>query len=524
MRSILLGLGAALSPLLIGIQTASAAPDCSGLANLKIENTNLFSAAEISASGDLPSYCRVLGYVRPAINFEVRLPLQNWNGKFYMAGCGGFCGSLDADRPGFTNAMNYGLRRNYAVSTMDTGHWGSSIIDGRWALSNPVAEVDWGQRAVTETARVTKIIIKAYYGTEQTKAYFAGCSTGGRMAAMEASRYPNDFDGIISGAPALDYTGLVATFFAWVTQANLGPDGQPVFPASKLKLVQDAVYTSCDGKDGLEDGLISDPRRCEFKPASLQCKDGDAADCLTKSEIGVLEKWYGGAANSRGGRLYPGGIPLGSEPNWARWLTGAGNAPPLMPLFAQDFLRYMAFEPDGGLSYKVTDFDFDQDPARLATMAKVYNVATFDPAKPADLSGTDLSTFKQRGGKLILYHGWGDPLVIPQLTIDYYEAIAKRAGGIDNARDFARLFMVPGMDHCGINSEGPGIADTGLDPLSALEAWVEQGRPPDSLLATKTDATSQILWRRPICAYPQTAQYNGSGDVKNPSNFRCGGP
>jgi Tannase and feruloyl esterase len=174
----------------------------------------------VPASGDLPAYCRVLGYVRPAINFEIRLPLRDWNGKFYMAGCGGFCGSLGANAPGFSNAMNFGLRRNYAVSTSDSGHWGSSATDGRWAMDNPVAQMDFAQRSVPETARVTKIILKVFYGAEQKKSYFAGCSNGGRMAAMEALRYPKDFDGIISGAPVLDGTGLIANLFGWATRAN----------------------------------------------------------------------------------------------------------------------------------------------------------------------------------------------------------------------------------------------------------------------------------------------------------------
>lgn len=519
-------MGLALGIVLVASGTANATPDCRGLADLKIEATNLLSAAEVPAAGDLPGYCRVLGYVRPAITIEVRLPLRDWNGKLYVAGCGGFCGTLDADRPGFGNAMNHGLRRGYAAATTDSGHWGSSVVDGRWAFSNPLAEADWGQRAATETARVAKALVQAYYGAEPHKAYFAGCSTGGRMAMMEAWRFPNDFDGIISGAPALDYTGLGATFFSWVIQANTGPDGRPIFPVAKLGLVRDAVYRSCDAEDGLEDGLITDPRRCTFEPASLLCKGGDAAGCLTEAEVGVLEAWYRGAVNSRGERLYPGGIPLGSEPNWPRWLTGAGDAPPLMPLFARDFLRYMAFSPDAGPFYEVKDFDFDRDPPRLAAMAEVYNVATFGPAaglSGAGLPGADLSAFERGGGRLILYHGWGDPIVTPQPTVEYYEAVAMKAGGMDRTRGFARLFMVPGMDHCGLNTEGPGIADTGIDPLGALEAWVERGMPPDSLLATKTDPAGQVVWRRPVCAYPEVARHVG-GDPKDPSGFRCRGP
>jgi tannase/feruloyl esterase len=504
--------------------SAFAAQDCAGLANLKIENTNLLSAAEVTASGDLPAYCRVLGFVRPAINFEIRLPLQGWNGKFYMAGCGGFCGTLNSDAGGFLNAMNFGLRRNYTVSTSDSGHWGTGAIDGRWAMNNPVAQMDWAQRSVPETARVTKAIIRAYYGTEQKKSYFAGCSTGGRMAAMEALRKPPlDFDGIISGAPALDYTGLVATFFAWVTKANTGSDGRPVFPASKLKLLQDAVYAACGQKDGVEGGIVSDPRACKFKPSALQCRAGNATDCLTEAEVGVVEKWYRGPVNSLGQQLYPGGIPFGSEPHWPRWLTGPGNASPAMPQFARDFIRYMAFEPAAGPSFKVTDFDFDRDPPRMAFTAAMYNVTTFDPETGETRAG-DMSAFRQAGGKLIMYHGWADPLVTPLLTVQFYETLVNKSGGLAATQDFARLFMVPGMDHCGIQTNGPGIADTGIDPLTALEQWVEQGKVPSELIATKTASGGQTLWRRPVCAHPKVARYRGAGDPTDPANFTCAEP
>jgi len=507
-----------------GTSSALAAQDCAGLANLKVENSNLLSATEVPAAGDLPAHCRVLGFVRPAINFDVRLPLHSWNSKFYMVGCGGFCGTLDTDRPGFTNAANFGLRRNYAVVAMDSGHWGTGAVDGRWAMNNPVAQMDLGQRAVTETARVTKTILKTYYGTEQKRSYFVGCSTGGRMGVMEALRFPTDFDGIISGAPALDYTGLVATFFAWTTQANTGANGQPVFPASKVKLVQDAVYAACDETDGVKDGIISDPRTCDFKPSSLQCKASNTPDCLTEAEVGVLEKWYRGPVNSQGQKLYPGGIPLGSEPHWPRWLTGLGNAPALMPLFVQDFLRYMAFEFSAGPPFKVAEFDFDKDPPRLAAQSRVYNAATFNP-ETGQVSFGDISAFRQAGGKLILYHGWGDPLVTPQLTVEFYEALAKRTGGFGATQEFARLFMVPGMDHCGIGTEASGIADTGIDPLTALERWVEEGKAPEELPATKMAASGdQTLWRRPVCAYPKVTRYKGSGDASDPASFACAEP
>jgi len=504
--------------------TALAAQDCGAIARLKIENANLLSATEVAASGDLPAYCRVLGYVRPAINFEIRLPLHDWNGKFYMTGCGGFCGILNADAPGFTNAMNFGLRRGYAVATSDSGHWGTSVIDGRWAMNNPVAQMDWGQRSVTETARVAKVVIKSYYAAAQKKAYFAGCSTGGRMAVMEALRYPKDFDGIISGAPALDYTGLVATFFAWVAKANTGADGRPIFPPAKVKLLGDAVSAACGEKNTIAGGIIADPRACHFDPAVLQCRAGDAPDCLTPAEVGVVAKWYRGAVDAHGRQLYPGGVPLGSEPHWRRWLTGTGTAPAVLPLFAQDFIRYMAFEPAAGSSFRVTDFDFDRDPQRMGFTAAMYNAATFNPTTGAT-DANDLAAFRQAGGKLLIYHGWADSLVTPQLTVDFYAALAEKNGGFAATQDFARLFMVPGMDHCGIQTEGPGIADTGLDALTALERWVEDGKAPSELIATKTAPTGNAtLWQRPVCAYPKIARYGGSGDPNDAASYACRDP
>lgn len=493
-----------------GLAQSAAAPDCAGLIGLKIEDTNLLSATVVPAKEGLPEYCRVLGYVRPAINFEIRLPTKDWNGKFYMAGCGGFCGKLLSDAPGFVNAMNYGLKRNYAVSTMDSGHWGLNVLDGRWAYNNRVAEWDWGQRAVPETARVTKAVIKAYYNNDPAKSYFAGCSTGGRMANMEATRFPTDFDGIISGAPALDYTGLVATFFAWLTQADIGPSGGEILARAKVPMVAKAVNDYCDAKDGLKDGLIADPRRCDFQPKALQCKGADAPDCLTAAEVGVVEKWYGGAKDSKGQQIYPGGLPLGSEPYWPNWLTGnpAGGVR-LIPIFNANFLLYMAFAEDPPASYSVQDFNFDKDPQRLELMASIYNSMS-----------TDLTKFKERGGKLLMYHGWADPIVTPQNTVDWYEATDKKMGGGATSRDTVRLFMVPGMDHCGLGS-GPGVQQDGFDPLAALEQWVEQGQAPAMMMSTKRDKDGRTLWQRPLCPYPQAAKYKGSGDPNDAASFTC---
>lgn len=502
---------------------ASAAQECAPLRDLRLDNVNMLSAAEVPAADGLPAYCRVLGYVRPAANFEIRLPAADWNGKFYMAGCGGFCGTLLSNAPGFTNAMNYGLKRNYAVVTTDSGHWGTGAVDARWAQFDQVARMDWGQRAVTETAKAAKEVVKAYYGADIKKSYFAGCSTGGRMAAMEALRYPTDFDGIISGAPALDYTSLVATFFAWITQANLDADGNPIVTAAKAKLVEDAVVKACAGKQGIDDRLVEDPRSCDFKPASLQCTAGNNASCLTEQEVAVLDKWYKGPTDSKGRQLYPGGIPVGSEANWSRWLTGDGNLPGILPLFGNGFIQNMAFDPAAGPAPTAKSFDFEKDPPRLAAAGKMYNAATWNPDKPDEVGDADLGDFQKNGGKLLLYHGWGDALVTPFMTVAYYESLAKKAGGPDKAKDFARLFMIPGMDHCGINAKGPGIGDTGIDPLTALEQWVEEGKAPDQLVATKTGEGDAVTWKRPICAYPQVTKYNGT-DPKDPASYSCVAP
>jgi len=477
---------------------ALADDSCTALAGLRIEDANLHSAVSVPAADGLPAYCRVLGTIRPAISFEARLPLAaDWNGKFYMAGCGGFCGKLYADRSGFYNTINHGLRRGYAVATMDGGHWGSGPTDGRWAWNNRLAETDWAWRAVAETTRAAKQLLAAHYGRPQQRAYFAGCSTGGRMALMAAQRFPADFDGIIAGAPALDYSGLVAVQSAWVTQANTGVDGRPVLDPAKVPAIAAAVAAACDGLDGRSDGLIEDPRNCHWSPTALRCPASPAdATCLSDAEVGVLERWYAPPRNAAGSVLYPGGVPRGSEPFWGVWLAGLPAQPPnpaipaVVPLFARDFLRYMAFAEDPGEGYEVRDFDFDRDPPRLAALGALY-----DATSPA------LEPFRERGGKLLIYHGWADAIVTPQRTLDYYAALEARFGAAPT-REFARLFMLPGFDHCGIQP-GPGANDAGFDPLPALEAWVEQGVAPERIDTRRIDAAGRAAWQAPVCAWPR---------------------
>jgi hypothetical protein len=483
---------------------AAFATDCADLAGLRMKDVNVLSATIVAAQAPLPEYCRVLGYIRPAINFEIRLPTRDWNGKMLMAGCGGFCGTVDIDTMKLTNGSNIGLMRNYAAVSMDSGHWGASLADGRWAYNNLVAKFDWGQRAVTATAGVSKAVVQSYYGRPPAKSYFNGCSTGGRMAHMEAWKYPDDFDGIISGAPAVDYTGLVATFFAWVVQANTGPDGGPILAPAKVKLVEAAVDKACAD----DDGVVQDPRKCEFNPKSLQCSTAAADDCLTAAEVTVLDKWYGGAKNSKGEQLYPGGVPLGSEAYWSLWLTGSQTGSALIPLFGNDFVRYMAFDTDPGPSYSLRKFNFDADPQRMKMTSEMYNS-----------TNPDLGRFKARGGRLLMYQGWADAIVTPEMTVNYYEAVEQKSGGREATEDFLRLFMLPGVDHCGIQP-GPGADQTGYDPLTALEQWVERGIPPAVLLTTKRDKDGAALWSRPVCPYPRIAKFRG-GDRNDPANYSC---
>ena len=485
---------------------ADVAADCAAIAQSRINATNLLSATIVPAGNGMPAYCRVLGYVRPAINFEIRLPATGWNGKFLMEGCGGFCGSLDTGSQ--IGTMNRGIRRGYAVSTTDAGHWGASATDGRWAMDNPVAQADWGWRAVTATARVSKAVIAKLFGSGPQKSYFDGCSNGGRQALMEAQRFPADFDGIVAGAPALDATDLAGALFAYLLQANTDADGRPIFTNAKLGLVTRAAAAACADADG----LVDDPRACRFKPATLACHPGDAPDtCLTATEVGTLEKWYAGPVTRAGKPLYAGGIPVGSEPFWREWLTGNGHIEGSDMAFAREGLRYLAYPPvPGPLFDVVRDYDIERDLPKFSAMHAVY-----------DATNPDLSKFSARGGKLIIYQGWADAIVTPFRTVDYYEDVMKAAGGRANAQGFARLFMIPGMDHCGASNAGAGVDYRGIDPLAALEAWVEKGEAPARLITTKLDAAGKPRWSRPVCPWPQVAKPVAGADRARAEGWSC---
>lgn len=299
---------------------------------------------------------------------------------------------------------------------------------------------------------------------------------------------------------------------AWLAQANTGPDGKNIITPVEVQFVEEAVYDACDALDGLEDGLISDPRACPFDPATLACEGDETESCLTANQVEAVKAFYAGPTDSDGRQLYP-GLALGSEPYWDGifGVTGATTAADddFSRRHSTQFLRYMAFHEDPGEAYSIEDFDFDRDPQRMEQMGQIYN--TDDP---------DLEAFRESGGKLLMWHSWADAGPPPMAAIAYYEAVEDHVDSRERTQDFFRLFMVPGMDHCGIG-EGPGITQHGFDPLTALERWVEQGEAPTRLLTTKTDSMGNTLWTRPVCPYPQRAVYDGEGDVNDASSFTC---
>ncbi len=455
----------------LAIAEEKPAERCADLRNLVLDAAHVTSTRVIAANEGMPAYCELRATALPAISIELRLPLEGWNGKYYQAGCGGFCGILGrADKAGgFINAMGPGLAKGYATATSDSGHHGLSVVDASWAYNNPPAERDWGWRSIGETQRVAQAAIEAFYGAAPEHNFFQGCSTGGRMAHMASLKYPEVFSGIISGAPAMDYTGLVALKMAWIDQANTDAEGNAILKPGKDKLIGDEVLRQC----GNDAGVIEDPRACKADLSALACKEGaESASCLSAAELGVIKKWRQGPQNAAGEQLYPGGIPAGSEPFWWLWLTGKeGGGGKLVPVFAKNFGAYMAFPEDPGAAYSPQDFDFETDPVRLATMASVYNS-----------DSPDISAFREAGGKMIVWHGWADAIVTPYKTVDWHAKAAEAAGGEEALGESVQLFMIPGMDHCGLLPGPGGISQASIDPLTALEAWVEEGKVPTTIL------------------------------------------
>lgn len=434
----------------------------------------------------LPAFCRVTATLKPSsdsdIKIEVWLPAESWNRKYQAVGNGGWAGVISY------SALAEALRSGYAASSTDTGHVGGS---GSFALGHPEKLIDFGWRSEHEMAVKSKAIIQAFYGAPPRLSYWNGCSTGGRQGLQEAQRFPGDFDGIIAGAPA-NRTALAL----WIAFAEL-KDPASYIPASKYSLVHQAVLAACDAHDGLKDGLIDDPTKCKFDPKVIACHGTDGPDCLTTPQVEAVRKIYTPATNPRTGQqLFPSLVP-GSEMGWA--ILGAG---PEASQVINDHYKYVVFK-DPNWDWRT--FDFDKDMARAETPENLVMNGTNPNLKP----------FFSHNGKLILYHGWSDPNITPLTTIQYYKTAMDTLGGAKSTADSMRLFMVPGMGHCG-GGEGPNK----FNVVGALENWVEKGSAPETMIASHSTA-GKVDRTRPLCPYPQAAKYQGSGSIDDAANFAC---
>lgn len=474
--------------------------DCDGLATKTFgKDVKIESAKAVAAKENLPEHCDVRGVIWPEARFALKLPAE-WNERFQMVGNGGTAGVISM------GAVDAAVRKGFAAVSTDTGHDAAKEPLATFAYvtpENPHGQrklIDFAHLSVHSTAVLAKQVIKTYYGKAARYSYWVGCSTGGRQGMQAAQRYPEDFDGLVIGAPGLFLTGNVMRRI-WVGQAQRGENALPV---EKLPLLNKLVYAKCDATDGLADGVIDDPRRCGFDAARdlPKCSGADFADCFTAAQISGVSKIYGGVRNSKGAQLFP-GEPFGSETVWAENLVGPSKL--VLPR-AESQMKFYALHPPPGPTWSYTMFDFDKDPARLARAAKIVN-----PLNP------DLTPLKKRGGKIIQYSGWADQQVNPLPGITYYETVSQRLGEAAT-RDFYRLFMVPGMFHC---SGGPGCST--VDWLAALMEWVEKGVAPAQIAGAHVEK-GETTRTRPMCPYPQVARYKGTGSVDDAANFACVAP
>lgn len=475
---------------------------CGSLVQLSLKNAHVLSAEEVSGPSflppearqpleGLPAFCRVTGVISPAIGFEVWLPLADWNGKFEGTGNGGYAGAI------VYRELADGLRRRYATANTDMGHKTTTPDPGSWALGHPELVIDQGYRAQHETALKAKAIIRAFYHAEPRRSYFVGCSSGGWQGLTEAQRYPREYDGIVAGAPAMEVIHLHAGTI-WTNLA-----ANQIDPA-KFRLVTDAVLEKCDADDGVKDGLLTDPRTCHFSPSELACHEGQKPEtCLTPTEVTALKNIYDGLHFSSGQAIYP-GWPRGVE--YALTLTRA----PFVAALAASTFKDMVFE-DPSWDYHHIDYD------------RAVRVADEKVGAILNNSSPDLRAFRSAGGKLILWHGWADPLISALHTLEYYQKVGayltRGAGGekaqVAGIEDFARLFLAPGVNHCG---GGPGPDQ--FDAVSALESWVERGAAPEHIIASHL-TNGAVDRSRPLCAYPRVAVYLGRGSSDDAANFTC---
>ncbi|HMF96548.1 MAG TPA: tannase/feruloyl esterase family alpha/beta hydrolase [Vicinamibacterales bacterium] len=487
---------------LAGGGDAKPAVACASLVSLSGYEFSILSATVIPAASDAPEYCRVSGLIQPEIRFEVNLP-DAWNGRLYMFGNGGYAGEA-LDAAGRVATARRALARGFAAVQTNTGHDAAAEPLGSFAAS-PQKFVDYASRAVHITVVTAKRLLQAYYNAPARRAYWDGCSTGGRQGLIEAQRFPDDFDGILAGAPVLDFSGTMISYSAIqraLTAASVTP--------AKLRILSDAVYAKCDAADGLKDGVIDDPRTCHFSPSAdlPRCSgDSDAVDCFTSAQVHAIESVYG-AVRRNGNDFFPGWPPgaeisatAGGPSGWMPWFVSPVAARPIQANFGETFFRFMAFGSPKP-QYDWLSFNLDAD------LDKIEAARTL-----LDATNPDLSRFKAHGGKMITYFGWADPALNPMMGVRYYDSVVKQAGTATT--DFYRLFMVPGMFHC-----GGGIGTSAFDAFTPLVEWVEKGTAPQTIAAARM-VDGKAVRTRPLCPYPSVAKYKGTGSVDEAANFSC---
>jgi feruloyl esterase len=489
--------------------SSAAAADCEALRNLQLAHVEITGAQSVAAGAftppagaggggpgappaaysHLPAFCRVAGTIRPTadsdIRFEVWLPASNWNGKFVGVGNGVWAGSI-------THAsMIEPLSMGYATAATDDGHQGNPL-DASFAAGHPEKLIDFGHRAPHEMTVAAKAAINAFYGKKESRSLFVSCSTGGRQGLMEAYRYPDDYDGISSMAPANPMVALMASSM-WTGEATLKDPASHV-PPQKFGLVHQAAVAACDADDGVKDGILSAPTRCHFDPAVLQCKGADAADCLTAPQVAALRAIYAGPRNPRTKKpIYPGFEP-GSE---AMFPIQTSGPQPFGVAFT--YFRDLVIK-DPKWDFRTLDYDKDVTRAMQAH------------SDILDVPPTGLDNYFSGGHKLLLSHGWADGLIPPMSTVNFYTALTAHLGAKKSAD--ARLFMIPGMGHCA-GGDGPFV----FDAISTLDKWVDTGRAPERIVVS--NPPNAPARTRPLCPYPQEAVHNGAGSTDDEKNFQC---
>jgi feruloyl esterase len=473
---------------------------CAGLRALTGYEFSVDTAVVVPADAGTPEFCRVLGLVSPEIRFEVGLPAA-WNGRLYMFGNGGYAGeSLTAANR--VTRRNLALSKGFAVAQTNTGHDAEREPLASFA-SSPQKLVDYAYRAVHVTALTAKRVARAYYEAAPVRSYFDGCSTGGRQGLISAQRFPEDFDGIVVGAPVLDFVGTMVHY----TRAHRALATAPL-SEEKLRLVAEAVYRSCDATDGLADGLLDDPRRCSFDPARdvPRCDGAGAAACLSENDVAAVKAVHDDV--STGGRRFFPGFPVGAEAfapgpagprsGWDPWFVRTGQAP-ISRMFMEAFFKHMA-TPGTEIDWRA--FDVDRDLPKLEPITALLNAT--DP---------DLAAFRKRGGKVLMYYGWADPALNPLMGVHYYERVRETMG--PQTSDFFRLFMMPGVFHC-----AGGVGPDEVDSFTPLAEWVEKATPPERIVTSRRVA-GKVVRTRPLCPYPTVARHQGSGSPDEAASFTC---